>query len=72
MFAVGFEPTPFLTGDFNQHLRPLDQACVLLLLTENVECGMTESVSELVTCWREPTLTNIRQSQSILSNIQDI
>ena len=27
--VVGFKPTPFLTGDFNQHLRPLDQACIL-------------------------------------------
>ena len=31
MSAVGFEPMPFLTGDFNQRLRPLDQACVLPL-----------------------------------------
>ena len=35
--AVGFEPMPFLTDAFNHHPRPLDQACVLSFLSENIQ-----------------------------------
>ena len=55
--AVGFEPTPFLTCAFNQHLRPLNQACVLPLLSENVQLRMTRSDVR----WKTPQLTKCDQ-----------
>ena len=53
MTAVEFKPTPFLTGAFNQLLRPLDQVCVLPILSENVQLQMTESDTR----WKVPQLT---------------
>ena len=59
---------PFLTGAFNQHLRLLNQACVLPPLSENVDCQMTKSVSELVPRWREPPSTDIWHGRSIYAH----
>ena len=39
--AVGFEPTPFRTGAFNQRLRPLGHAA---LVTERMENNLSGNV----------------------------